>query len=240
MATNRNEYKNKYLKDNYDRVLLCLDKGDKDKIKEYADSCGESVNSFIKRAIKEAIERDNQVEREHQETIASAPTPYTEPYYSPEYESIIYDKAQQIDRCAFDLYKFLNAYIGSISYSLLIEKIEPFWEKDQMDVDLEKIIETEPVPEEHARDLFVSVLDYIEEIYYKVQEFKRYVDFEELESDDYKEYMEKHSLLPENDDDDEEEDDIDFDDEIAVAIIIERIHEMIKCANKGDRYLDNF
>ncbi len=59
MATNRNEYKNKYLKDNYDRVLLCLDKGDKDKIKEYADSCGESVNSFIKRAIKEAIERDN-------------------------------------------------------------------------------------------------------------------------------------------------------------------------------------
>ena len=236
MATNRNEYKNKYLKDNYDRVLLCLDKGDKDKIKEYADSCGESVNSFIKRAIKEAIEHDKQEEREHQKEITSAPTPYTEHYYSPEYQSIIYDKAQQIDRCTFDLYKFLNAYIGSISYSLLIDKIEPFLEKDQMDIDLEKIIENEPIPEEHARSLFVGVLDYIEEIYYKVQELKQYVDFEELESDDYRAYMEKHSLMSENDD--EEDDDIDFDDEIAVAIIIERIHEMIECANNGERFLD--
>lgn len=238
MTTNRNEYKNKYLKDNYDRVLLCLDKGDKDKIKEYADSCGESVNSFIKRAIKEAIEHDKQEEREHQKEITSAPTPYTEHYYSPEYESIIYDKAEQLDKCANDLYNFLNSYIGSISYSLLMEQIEPFWEKDQMDIDLEKITENEPIPEEHARDLFVGVLDFLEEIYDKVQELKRYVDFEELESDDYRAYMEKHSLLSENDD--EEDDDIDFDDEIAVAIIIERIHKMIEAANKGKRYLDNF
>ena len=60
MATNRNEYKNKYLKDNYDRVLLCLDKGDKDKIKEYADSCGESVNSFLVRAVTYFVESNEQ------------------------------------------------------------------------------------------------------------------------------------------------------------------------------------
>jgi predicted HicB family RNase H-like nuclease len=49
----------KYEKHNYDKVLLRLDKGDKDRIKAHADSRNESVNGFIKRAIDETIERDN-------------------------------------------------------------------------------------------------------------------------------------------------------------------------------------
>ena len=48
----------KYEKHNYDKVLLRLDKGDKDRIKAHADSRNESVNGFIKRDIDETMERD--------------------------------------------------------------------------------------------------------------------------------------------------------------------------------------
>lgn len=49
---------NKYKKTNYDRMELVVPKGQKDTIKSHAAACGESVNGFIGRAIKEAIARD--------------------------------------------------------------------------------------------------------------------------------------------------------------------------------------
>lgn len=49
----------KYIKNNYDRIEVKTEKGQKDIIKAHAEKQGESVNGFIKRAIDEAIERDN-------------------------------------------------------------------------------------------------------------------------------------------------------------------------------------
>ncbi len=50
----------KYVKANYDRMELTVPKGTKEQIKSHAEKCGESVNSFIQRAIKEAMERDGE------------------------------------------------------------------------------------------------------------------------------------------------------------------------------------
>ena len=50
---------NKYMAINYDRINLTMPKGKKEEIKSHADKHNESVNGFINRAIKEAIERDN-------------------------------------------------------------------------------------------------------------------------------------------------------------------------------------
>lgn len=60
MATTKASQKavNKYMKENYDRINLTVPKGKKDKIKEHAESRGESVNGFINRAIDETINRD--------------------------------------------------------------------------------------------------------------------------------------------------------------------------------------
>lgn len=63
MATTKAGQKavNKYMKANYDRINLTVPKGQKEVIKEHADSFdGGSVNAFINRAINEAMERDNQ------------------------------------------------------------------------------------------------------------------------------------------------------------------------------------
>lgn len=49
----------KYVKANYDRLELTVPRGRKAEIKAHADSCGESVNAFINRAIGNQIERDN-------------------------------------------------------------------------------------------------------------------------------------------------------------------------------------
>lgn len=50
---------NKYVKDNYDRVLVTMPKGQKEAIKAHAERRGESVNGFIGRAISETMERDS-------------------------------------------------------------------------------------------------------------------------------------------------------------------------------------
>lgn len=55
------EYKNKWQKENCDRINLTVTKGKKADIKAHADSQKESVNSFINRAIDETMERDNSV-----------------------------------------------------------------------------------------------------------------------------------------------------------------------------------
>ena len=49
----------KYEKETVERVSLVLAKGEKSIIKSHATKRGESLNAFIKRAIKETIERDN-------------------------------------------------------------------------------------------------------------------------------------------------------------------------------------
>lgn len=46
-------------KENYDRIELLAPKGYKADIKAHAESCQQSVNSFIMTAIAEKIERDN-------------------------------------------------------------------------------------------------------------------------------------------------------------------------------------
>lgn len=50
---------NKYVKNNYDRVNVTFPKGRKDELKKHAAGMGESLNSFINRAIHETVERDN-------------------------------------------------------------------------------------------------------------------------------------------------------------------------------------
>ncbi len=50
---------NKYISKAYDRVNLTLPKGYKAEIKAYAESCQQSVNSFITAAIAEKIARCN-------------------------------------------------------------------------------------------------------------------------------------------------------------------------------------
>ena len=59
MAISKSQQKatNKWIANNYDRVNLTVPKGKKDIIKAHAESRGESVNSFINRAIDETIER---------------------------------------------------------------------------------------------------------------------------------------------------------------------------------------
>lgn len=51
----------KYTRENYDRINVTLPKGQREEIKTHAEKHGESVNGFIKRAIDETIERDNEL-----------------------------------------------------------------------------------------------------------------------------------------------------------------------------------
>lgn len=46
---------NKYMTEKYDRVNLTMPKGKKERIKAYAESSGESLNSFINKAIDAAM-----------------------------------------------------------------------------------------------------------------------------------------------------------------------------------------
>lgn len=54
--------KNRYNEKAYDRINLTVPKGEKDIIKAHAESKGESVNSFIQRAIQTTMEMDNKKE----------------------------------------------------------------------------------------------------------------------------------------------------------------------------------
>jgi len=46
---------NKYVRENYDKLLLTMPKGRKSEIKAIADAQGESVNGFLNRLIAEAM-----------------------------------------------------------------------------------------------------------------------------------------------------------------------------------------
>ena len=53
----------KYMKEHYDEIKLRIGKGRKEEIKAHAKVYGESVNSFIGRAIKETMERDRSINK---------------------------------------------------------------------------------------------------------------------------------------------------------------------------------
>jgi len=57
MGTAATKAKNKYNAENYERISLVVDKGQKDIIKAHAEKNGESLNGFINRIIIEALER---------------------------------------------------------------------------------------------------------------------------------------------------------------------------------------
>jgi len=48
----------KYMKNNYDDIKVRVKKGDREIIRMYAESKGESANEFIKRAIYETMQRE--------------------------------------------------------------------------------------------------------------------------------------------------------------------------------------
>lgn len=50
----------KYMKNNYEEIKVRVHKGQKDIIKAHAEKNGESVNSFVNRAIDETIQRDGE------------------------------------------------------------------------------------------------------------------------------------------------------------------------------------
>lgn len=60
MTQRKAEWQNKYIAKTYDRINLTVPKGEKELLKEHAAARGESVNSFINRAIREAMERDKE------------------------------------------------------------------------------------------------------------------------------------------------------------------------------------
>lgn len=56
----RHRANEKYNAKAYDEIKLRVPKGTKEKIKQHADSMGESVNGFIKRAIQNQMKADNE------------------------------------------------------------------------------------------------------------------------------------------------------------------------------------
>lgn len=57
----RIEANNRYNAKAYDRINIAIKKGSKAKIQAHAESKGESLNGFIKRAIDETISRDKEI-----------------------------------------------------------------------------------------------------------------------------------------------------------------------------------
>lgn len=58
LTENQKQSRYNYAKENLKRIPLDVQKSKYEEIKAHADSKGESVNGFIKRAIDETIERD--------------------------------------------------------------------------------------------------------------------------------------------------------------------------------------
>ena len=60
----RAAYQNKWQSENCDRINLVVKKGEKERLKAHARGRGESLNAFIVRAIREALERDGEEGRQ--------------------------------------------------------------------------------------------------------------------------------------------------------------------------------
>ena len=56
----RIEIVNEYNKKNYDRVTILLPSGEREKLKEYARTRGESVNAYLSRLIREDMAKEEQ------------------------------------------------------------------------------------------------------------------------------------------------------------------------------------
>lgn len=56
----RKKANEKYLKESVEDIRIRVPKGDKAKVQEHAATMGESMNSFVVRAIDETMNRDNQ------------------------------------------------------------------------------------------------------------------------------------------------------------------------------------
>lgn len=54
----KTEYKNKFASEKYDRVGLMLKKGSKQPIQDVAQTKGESINGYIKNAVKKQYKAD--------------------------------------------------------------------------------------------------------------------------------------------------------------------------------------
>ncbi len=54
----KTDYKRQFNAQNYDRIEITVKKGQKESIKQHAESKGESLNKFINRAIGETIKND--------------------------------------------------------------------------------------------------------------------------------------------------------------------------------------
>lgn len=55
---NRNEYINNYKRENYKRITFELKKADFEEVQSHIKETSETVNGFIKRAIRETLERE--------------------------------------------------------------------------------------------------------------------------------------------------------------------------------------
>ena len=62
MPTARTKANRKYNEKAYDRVEITVAKGDKDKIKAFAEEKGLSMNAFINAAIQEKIKKEKDAE----------------------------------------------------------------------------------------------------------------------------------------------------------------------------------
>lgn len=61
MATSKSQLNasKKYISEKLDEIKLRVPKGEREIIRSHAEKMGQSLNGFIRRAIKETIERDN-------------------------------------------------------------------------------------------------------------------------------------------------------------------------------------
>lgn len=63
---------NKYKKNNYDRIEITVPKGQRAVFQAHAEANGESVNGFITRSIREALDRDTGAVDGTQDTLTPA------------------------------------------------------------------------------------------------------------------------------------------------------------------------
>ncbi|WP_034476045.1 ribbon-helix-helix protein, CopG family [Butyrivibrio proteoclasticus] len=57
---NKQEYDNKYIKENIDRLNFIMEKGTKDRINQAAKALNISASEFVRQAIEEKISRLNE------------------------------------------------------------------------------------------------------------------------------------------------------------------------------------
>lgn len=57
MGTKVTEYKNKYQAEKYDRIIVQVKKGEKEKIKAHAESRGMSLNAFIVEVVEKELKK---------------------------------------------------------------------------------------------------------------------------------------------------------------------------------------